>query len=102
MEVVTLVVSILAISVSVVSIILSILFSGKASTALSAIKDQAESIEKDIRNRLDDLVRRAAPTEQERAMSAVLPELLKGVLSEPETVKLLIKEGLKQRKDAPG
>lgn len=101
METVNLVVGIFAICISAVSILLSILFFVKASTALSATKDQAQSIEKDVRDRLDDLVRRAAPSEQERAMSAVLPDLLKAVLSEPETMKLLIQEGLKRRKNAP-
>lgn len=97
METVNLLVGIAAICVSVVSIALSIIFSMKASTALNTITKQAESIEKDVRGRLDDLVKRAVPSEEERAMSAVLPDFLKALFSDPKSMQLLVQEAMKQR-----
>jgi thiamine phosphate synthase YjbQ (UPF0047 family) len=97
METVNLVVGILAICISVTSIVLSIVFSTKASSALKSIESRAEAIEKDVRDRLDDLVKRAVPSEQERAMSSVMPDFLKALFTDPESMKLLVQEAMRQR-----
>jgi|GEM_PF-3403426 len=97
METVNLVVGVLAICVSLLSIGLSLLFSLKASSSLDETKNRAERIEQDVRDRLDDLVKRAAPSEQERAMSSVMPEFLKAAFSDPETMKLIVQEAMKRQ-----
>ncbi|MBC7221054.1 hypothetical protein H5T55_06265 [Candidatus Bipolaricaulota bacterium] len=99
LEVVNLIVGLLAIGLSITAVALSIIYSSKASSTLDAVKDKADAIERDVRDRLDDLVRRAAPSEQERAMSAVLPELLKGIMADPETLRLLLQKAIEGGRD---
>ena len=79
---------------------ISVVYSLRASSTLDKVRDKAEAIEEDVRNRLDDLIKRAAPSEQERALSASIPEFLKAVLANPETTKLLLEMALKERGQA--
>jgi len=98
MEVVNLVVGGLAIILSVTSIVVSVIYSSKASATLEKVKDKADAIEKDVRDRLDDLVRRAAPSEQERALSAVIPDFFKALFGNPEMMKILLEKAIEQGK----
>lgn len=97
LDVVNLVVGCLAIILSVISIIVSLVYSSKASVTLEKVKEKADAIEKDVHDRLDDLVKRAAPSEQERALAAVMPELFKIILSNPELAKVVFESAIKSR-----
>lgn len=100
LDAVNLAVGLLAILLSITSIIISVTYSSKATSTLEKVKDKAENIEKDVRNRLDDLIKRAAPSEQERALSAVLPDLLKELLANPDMMKFVLEKAMEQGKQS--
>lgn len=97
LDAVNLAVGLLAIILSITSIVVSIAYSSKASSTLDKVKDKADTIEKDVRDRLDDLIKRAAPSEQERALSALMPEFLRAILRDPEMTKFLLKMAAEQQ-----
>lgn len=98
LEVVNLIVGFLAILVSFLAIFLSHQYSKNAENALQRINEKADNIEKDIRNRLDDLVKRAAPSQEEQVMAGVMGEFFKAVMSDKQILGKLVEEGLKQQK----
>lgn len=88
LDVINLIVAILAISVSLVAIFLSYRWTRDSQDALAETKAKLESIDRaassikeDVGRRLDDLVKRAAPSQEESAqtqlMLSILPELIK-------------------------
>lgn len=97
LDAVNLAVGILAIILSVTSIVISIIYSLKATSTLDRIRDKADTIEKDVRERLDDLIKRAVPSAQEQVLSSVMPDLLKAILSDPETRRVVIQEAMKRK-----
>ena len=97
LDVLNLVVGILAITLSLLSIAISIIFSLRATSTLDKVSEQAGTIEKDVRERMNKLIERAAPSEQERALSSVLPDLFRAAFADPEILRLIIQEGLKRQ-----
>lgn len=95
LDVVNLAVGSLAIILSIISSVVSLVYSAKASATLETVK--AEIIEKDVRDRLDDLVKRAAPSEQERALASIMPDLMKNDFCDPKLTKLFLEEKSKEQ-----
>ncbi len=98
-EVVSLIVGLLAIIVSIVAIMLSYQYSKRAENLLNQVDLKADKIEKDVRDRIDDLVKRAAPTQEEQVMSGVMGDFFKAILSDKDTLAMVMKESMKQHKD---
>lgn len=98
-DAVNLVLGCLAIVLSVISIVVSLIYSSKASSTLDKVKEKADAIERDVRERLDDLVRRAAPSEQERALSGIVPDFFKALFANPDLLKKVVEKALEKDKN---
>lgn len=98
MEAVNLAVGILAIVVSLGAIFVSVIYSVRASNTMHMIDERAKAIEENVGKRLDDLIKRAAPSPEEKVMTETMGEFFKAALSDPSTVSLLLKESFKQQR----
>lgn len=95
LDAVNLAVGFLAMILSVTSIVVSVIYSAKATSTLDRIREKADTIEQAVQNRLDDLIKRAVPSEQERAISSALPDLLKFLFSNPDLFRIMVQNANK-------
>lgn len=72
----------------------------EARSLLNQISRAAEDIDESVEKRLDDLIKRAVPSPEEKAMTTAMEQFFATALRDPDVIKVLIQEGMKaQRSD---
>lgn len=100
-DMINIVVGVLAIILSITAIvlgILGILNAQRAEHALKVIEEKTNNIDHNVVARLDDLIKRAAPSGDEKVFTEVTGEFFKAAIQNPDTLKLLLREGMKAQK----